>query len=234
MRLKLWRFILASAAGALLLAFSPGSYASTIIKLNLDGVSPDISMNGAGILGTASDGNAASTGDQNTDVEYTDFLDPISDISTGDASFSMAGLQRIGSAQLFGSLVIQNFSGGTISLYDPANNLLLSGALNTSTLSGVAGPPGTGGLFTTSLATVTGGSLQPYILPNTLSLSINLTDVNGGAGFGVRGETLVAFSADAFVSIGGEPDPSGNIPEPASVALLALAASGLLACRQRG
>ncbi len=233
MRLKHWKITLASASCALLLAFSPGSYAATIIKLNLGNVSPDISMNGAGTLGTASDGNAATVGDQDTDVEYTSFLEPIPDILTGNASYSMAGLQTSGAPQLFGSLVVQNFSGGSINLYDSANNLLLSGTLSTSTLSGVAGPPGTGGLFTTAVAAVTGGSLQPFILPNTLSLSINLTDVNGGAGFQVRGDVLGAFSADAFVNIGGEPDPNGHIPEPAAILLLAVAASGLLAVRRR-
>lgn len=234
MRLKHRQTFMVGASCALLLAFASASYAGTIIKLNLGGVSPDIAMNGGGTLGTVSDGNGATTGDQDTAVEYTSFLDPISDINTTTASFSLAGLQANGLPQTFGSLVLQNFAGGTLSLYDPSNALLLSGSLGNSTLSGVIGPPGTGGLFTTTVATVTGGTLQPYILPNTLTLSMNLTDVNGGTGLVVRGETLVAFTADAFVNISGEPDPSGGLPEPTSVVLTLMAAAGTFCVRRRG
>ena len=49
--------------------------ANTIIKLNLGGVGPDIGMNGNGQLATVNDGIAGTTGDQNTNIEYTDFLD---------------------------------------------------------------------------------------------------------------------------------------------------------------
>lgn len=233
MRLNLRTITFASASCALLLAVSSASYASTIIKLNLHGVSPDIAMS-SGTLGTVSDGNAATAGDQDTDVEYTSFLEPIPDILTSDASYSMAGLVKNGPASVFGTLVIQNYTGGTINLYGSLNNLLLSGSLGASSLSGVIGPPGTGGFFTTSVATITGGALQPFILPNTLTLAMNLTDVNGGTGLSVVRDVLLDFTADAFVNIGGEPDPSGNIPEPTSVVLLAMAVSGLLAVRRRG
>ena len=61
------------------------------------------------------DANAGTTGDQNTAVEYTGFLDvclPTSIRST--ASFTMSNLAVNGPAQIFGSLVIQNFVGGIV------------------------------------------------------------------------------------------------------------------------
>src|SRR5690348_3953154 len=47
--------------------------AGTILKLSLGEVGPDIGMNG-GVLSTVNDGNAATTGDQNTAVDFTDGL----------------------------------------------------------------------------------------------------------------------------------------------------------------
>ena len=204
--------------------------AGTIIKLDLGGIGPDISMNGAGILSTTSDAVPATTGDQNTQVTFTGFLDiPHPDINTNTASFSLAGLATVGPASTFGSLVIQNFFGGNFSLYDPANVLLLSGNLSNSALTGVVGPPGTGALFTTSFSSVTGGTLAPELLGNSLTLSMNLSTVNGGAGFNVLQGGLVPFLADASINISADP-----IPEPVAITLLLLAtASAACVYRRR-
>ena len=196
------------------------SNAATIIKLNLGGVGPDVAMPAA-LLGTMSDGIAATTGDQNTDVEFTSFLDgPFPDITTTDASFSLSGLAPVGPPTVFGTLVIQSFLGGTFTLYnnDVLNTVLLTGPMTTSALTGVIGPPGTGGLFTTTLGTATGGTLAPLLAAGTVSLSMNLTNVNGGLGFGVSAglpSFLLPFTADSSVSISANP-----IPEPATLVLV--------------
>src|SRR4051812_4883220 len=169
-------------ACALLALVVPAAHAATIIKLNLGEIGPDVGMNG-GILSTINDGNAATTGDQNTDVEFTGFLEPNPDIVPKTASFNLHNLAEVGPANVFGSLVIQNFQGGTFELYSPTNVLLLSGQLNSSALSGVIGPPGTGALFTTTFSLVTGGTLASSIAPGSLSLSMNMTNVNNGTGF---------------------------------------------------
>lgn len=239
MRMILWMLTRASASCALMMMLSAALNAGTIIKLNLGGVGPDVAMNDSGVLGTVSDGIASTTGDQNTAVVYTDFLAPqIADILSSTASFSMAGLQRDGFAQLSGPSIIQGYIGGTMNLYDSSNNLLLSGNLNTSALVGNIGPnPPVGTVFSTSFGTITGGSLQNLPLPilaNTLALTVTLTDVNGGAGLsvGATAPILQAFSADASVSIEGSPDPSGNIPEPTSIVLIFTATFGLYANRR--
>src|SRR3954467_4195301 len=202
MMLKLRAFFSAAAVCALIFANSNSLQATTIIKLNLGNSGPDLSMSG-GILGTANDGNATTTGDQNTALEYTDFLDPLSDINTPVASFTLSNLVASGPPTVSGPIVIQNFTGGTLNLYDPSNALLLSGLLTTSNLQGTIGPPGTGAVFTTNLATVTGGSLLPFIVPTSLGLSMTLTNVNGGAGFstgpGSAGLVLNGFVADSSV-----------------------------------
>jgi hypothetical protein len=196
------------------------SHAATIIKLNLGGVGPDVGMGPGGNLSTVDQtGGPPPTGDQFTDIEYTGFLNFIPDLNTNNATFSLNGLNAVGAANVFGSLVIQNFNGGQFSLYDPADNLLLQGPLGNSALSGVIGPPGTGALFTTTFTTVTGGSLAGLIAPGTVSLSMNMTNVNGGNGFSVvgGGPQLNQFLADASISIAAE-----QIPEPASLMLLGL------------
>lgn len=189
--------------------------AATILKLNLGGVGPDVAMTGAGVLSTSSDGNALTTGDQNTAIEYTGFLDPLFlDVPASVASFSLAGLQTSGPAQVVSGVTIQGFTGGSLSLYDPANNVLLTGSLVNSTLSGSAG---SGIVFTTSVGAFTGGSLQPYLVGNSLSMTMNLSDINGGAGLTVNpNNVLQAFSADASVNIAGD----AAVPEPVSAILL--------------
>jgi hypothetical protein len=211
--------------------------AATIIKLNLGNIGPDVGMGPpagqpAGILSTIDQtGGPPPTGDQFTDIEYTGFLNFIPDVMTNTATFSMNGLSTVGPANVFGTLVIQNYANGVFSLYDPADTLLLQGPMGPSALSGVLGPPGTGALFTTSLTTVTGGTLQPLLAPGSVSLSMNMTNVNGGAGFAVAGggPQLNAFLADAAISISADP-----IPEPTALGLVALGSiAALIGGRRR-
>jgi hypothetical protein len=228
--------IVGAALCALVYASACGLQASTIIKLNLGNAGPDVSMNAAGVLGTSNDGNAATTGDQNTDIEYTGFLEPLPDINTSTASFTLSNLVRTGAPNVsVPGFVIQNFTGGTLNLYDPSNTLLLSGLLTTSSLQGTTGPPGTGAVFSTNLATVTGGFLAPFIVPGSLALSMNLTNVNGGAGFSVNGGVLLnPFVADSFANISGDPTPlGGGLPEPGTLVLATLALFAGTAVRRR-
>ena len=227
----MWRKYLAAGLCIAVLGWAQAASAGTIIKLSLGGDNAaDIEYDGT-TLSTNSDGNAATTGDQNTAIEYSDFLSGNPDVPLSIASFTLDGLTTAGAPTVFGgALVIQNFAGGTMSLYDPLNTLLLSGTLASSALTGPIGPPSTGALFTTSFGTVTGGTLAPLILPNTLTLSMSLNDVNGGAGFSVSGAAAPAldpFTADATVSIGGE------IPEPTSAMLIGLGTLAVAAMATR-
>jgi hypothetical protein len=207
-------------------------HAGTIIKLSLGSDAPaDVKFDGT-TLSTVDATVLPVPGDQGTAIDYQDFLSGETDVVLPDASFSMSGLTAAANASVFGNfLVIQNFTGGTFELYDtaPGYGLLLSGTLNNSTLTGPIGPPATGALFTTSFAMVTGGSLAPLIDADTLTLSMNLSSINNGAGLkvtpvgGPAPYTLDAFEADASVNIAAEP-----VPEPASMALLLIGT--LLAC----
>jgi hypothetical protein len=231
---KIRPILLSAAACACLCANGLTVHAATIMKLNLGGSGPDLSMAG-GVLGTSSDLDATTAGDQNTAIEYTGFLDPISDVNTSVASFSLSGVTAVGAPNVT-SVVSQNFNGGALSLYDPSNILLLSGTLGDSTLVGTLGPPGTGAFFSTTFGSVTGGALAPFIVDNSLSLSINLTNVNGGAGLSLApgGQALGAFTADSFVNVGGEPtDSAGGLPEPGTLVLAATALFAGAAARRR-
>jgi hypothetical protein len=201
--------------------------AATILKLSLSDVGPDVGTNLA-LLGTINDGDAATTGDQNTAVDFTSFLGGIADISSPTASTSLTNLLPSGPAAQFGNIVIQNYTGGTFNLYDSANTLLLSIALGNSTLTGTAGAPATGSVFTTTFATATAGTLLPLISPATISLSMDLIDVNGGAGFSINSGALQPFVADGQITIAA--DPEVGIPEPAT---LSLALAGLTALTLR-
>jgi hypothetical protein len=74
----------------------------------------------------------------------------------------------------------------------------------------------------------TGGTLASKLDPDTLSLSMSLTDINGGAGLSVTNgdePLLRPFNADVTLNIAG-------VPEPAS-ALLALLAAVIVASATR-
>jgi hypothetical protein len=213
----------AIAAVTLLIIATPSAKAATIIKLNLGGDAlPDVEYNGA-TFHTLNDGVAGTPGDQNTAVEFLDFLLPHhASINTSTASYTLAGLTPIGPATNVG-VILQSFTGGSFQLYDeaPGNALLLSGNLGSSQLVGSSGPPATAALFSTSFASVTGGSLAPFIQANSLSLSISMTDVSsGGAGPGLQapGGVLLPFNADVTQSIAGE------APEPGTLLLTVIGA----------
>jgi hypothetical protein len=220
--------LLSLAVCAAVSSISARSEAGTIVKLSLGGdPANDIEFDGT-TLSTVDDGVAGTTGEQNTAADFQDFLSSTPDILSSTASVTISGVTAVGPAGVFPGppapavLVIQNFTGGTVSLYDAANTLLLSGSLASSSLTGPLGPPGTGALFTTSFGTVTGGTLAPSIVPGSLTLSMNLTDVNGGAGFSLSlpgPPALAPFTADASVNLGGE------VPEPAALAILLVGAA---------
>jgi PEP-CTERM motif len=222
------RIVCVGVAVAVCLGLSSSALqAGTIIKLSLGSDAPaDIEFDGT-TLSTVDDLIPATTGDQNTAIDYQDFLSGMSDVLLPIASFSLNGLNASGAASVFGGfLVIQDFTGGTFELYDPApgNSLLLSGSLANSTLTGPIGPPATGALFTTSFAMVTGGSLAPLIDTNTLTVSMNLSSINNGKGLSVTGHigpgptvySLDPFRADASVNIAADP----AVPEPATFGLV--------------
>jgi hypothetical protein len=217
----------AVCALVVLILCSPSS-ATTIIKLSLGETGPDVGMSVAGgTFSTSNDGVGVTTGDQNSAIEYTSFLDGIPDIPTNIASFTVAGVTAAGApTPLGGGVLLQNFVGGSFSLFDPANTLLLGGNFSTLVLSGGA----SGSLFTISNATVTGGTLAPLIVPNSVSMSFAFTNINGGAGLSVsQGNTLNPFVADAVVTIAANPTP-----EPASLSTIALAALALMKRRRLG
>ena len=220
------------------------AHAATILKLNLGDVGPDIAP-GYSTFATGNDGNAATLGKQDTDVEFTGFLDGLfPDISTGNASFSCCGLLMAHpiATSTSGGLLVYPFSTpppaanlSEFTLYAPDNTLLLSGQITQGTLIGPMGPPGTGTFFTSVLQKVSGGTLAPYLAPNSISLSFALTNVKtgvipfppyqgdpSGQGFGLwtpEGTDLVPFTADASVTISADP-----VPEPATLGLLVLGA----------
>ena len=218
---------------------APATQAGTILKLGLGNDTPgDIEFTGgaAGMMSTVDDGDAATTGEQNTNIDYTSFLDgSFADVLTSTASFTMDGLTASGAptVHLGGPLVVQNFTGGTFSLYDESNTLLLSGTLSNSAITGPIGPPATGGLMTSTFASITGGTLQPLLQPGSLTLAMGMVDINDGAGLSMSGgaaPTLNAFTADVVMAVDAEP-----IPEPAALTLLAIAAGlGLVAKRRHG
>jgi PEP-CTERM motif len=222
------RIVLTSFAFCGLLGSSVAN-GETVLKLSLASTGSDLAMNAGGVLGTVSDLDNTTTGDQNTAIDYTGFLSSFVDEAMG-ASFSVANLQTVGAPTVAGPVILQDFFGGTFSLYSPVSPnclpggcLLLSGNLQESTLTGVIGGSGTGSIFTTKVGTFTSGSLLPFLQPNSLNVSMALTNVNNGAGFVVSGGILQPFTTDASANISAD---RIIIPEPASILIALLGAAG--------
>lgn len=214
--------------GAVILLLAAANYASaeTILKLDLGGdTQADIQYDGL-TLSTVLDNNIPpTTGDQNTTIDFLGFLGLVTPNPMPNASFTLSGVAKSGAANTsIPGLVVQSFTGGSYSIYDGNDMLLLSGMLGNSALSGPLGPPATGALFTTTLGSVTSGSLAGMIAQNSISLSMSMTGINGGAGFSVTGNDLNAFTTDVTLNIAADQAP---IPEPASVVLAMV--GGLLA-----
>ncbi len=220
MTLKTWatRPILLSVLGLLVFpGLSSPANADTIIKFPLADADFDVSFDGT-VLSTVSDGNLASIGDQDTNVVFSDFLNYIPEINDRSASFSLAGITASGLAQTVGPLIVQNTAGGTFSLWDGADSLLLSGTLASGALTGTSSAS-TGSFFNTTFAMFTGGSLAALLDPNSAGLSLALASITSDAGLGffVGGNgTLSPFKGDTTGLI----ESNAAVPEPMSAALL--------------
>jgi hypothetical protein len=214
------RVFVCTATLALAFALPNLAQAETILKLNLDGDSTaDIQFDGTD-LSTISDGNGGTTGDQDTTVDFLGFLGIVTPNPMSGASFTLSGVAESGSANTsIPGIVVQSFVGGDFYLYDNLDALLLSGTLGGSTLSGPLGPPATGALFTTTLGSISGGSLAGLIEPNSISLSMSMTAVNGNAGFSVTSDALDNFTTDVTLNIAADPRV---IPEPATAVMTLL------------
>lgn len=213
-----WRTCVRAGAIMLVFALANHAHAETILKLDLGNDSQaDIQYNGSNLSTTLDSNIPPTTGDQNTTIDFLGFLGSVTPNPMANASFTLSNVAKSGAANLsIPGLVVQSFAGGDYWLYDDSNLLLLSGTLGDSALSGPIGAPATGALFTTTLGSVSGGSLAGMIAPNSISLSMSMTDINGGAGFSVTNNDLDSFTTDVTLNIAAD---QREIPEPASVVL---------------
>lgn len=186
--------------------------ASTIIKLDLGGVGPDVQYSGGagGVLRTIDDNPAGLIGDQATTVLFTDFLSGFGSIP---GSYSLSGLTASGLATNLGSVVLQNFTGGNFQIYNSANTLLLDVNLGNSVLAGSS----TGATFSITNGTVVGGlpAITSQLVPNSIGYSLALTNISGGGLSTSTNSALNFFNADSVKEI-----TATQVPEPTTILLL--------------
>jgi len=203
--------------------------ADTILKFGLSEIGSDI-LYESGVLFTKDDGFAATTGNQNTGLNFTGFLAGlIADIS-GGASFTLDGITAIGNATLIGALVAQQTNGGTFSVWDVSNNLLLSAELGEGYINGT-NSVGTASFFNTEIVNYTGGSLLNLIAPAPGGISLALASIltDGKVGLDVVNDKLQNFSANGSGLITGD----AAVPEPTTVLLLMSGLIGGVARRKK-
>ena len=216
---------------ALVLLLTIHSAQAAAFKLDLakspgPDLGPDIVYTGA-VLATPSDGNAATIGSQDTSIVFGDFLSSFAPIT---GSYSLHNLITNGPATTVGvpggTLVFQPMKNGDFQLYDSANVKLLDVDLTTSStlLTGTLNSP-TGAIISVTNGTVVGGNFAGYIVSNSISFSISMSNILSGGTTGSLvlggGNILQPFTASATKEIGAEPNPLGS-PEPSSAVLLAL------------
>jgi hypothetical protein len=214
--MKMHKMFSVGAALAVALLFSIQTVnAGTIIKLDLgDDTQKDFEFV-AGTLSTIADG-IGSPGDQETGVDFLDFLSGEADIPSG-ASYSFNGATISGPPILIGPVVNQFLSGGTFQLWDDDGvTLLLDVAMTDSVLTGSTSN-GAAATISVDFGTVVGGSLAPQIISDTVSFGISMTGVKTGNLNGLRviSGVLQNFQADATKLIAADP-----VPEP-TIAVLA-------------
>lgn len=222
------------AAIALLLTSFQVSYAGTIIKLSL-GSDPaaDYQFSGGvgGVLTTIPDGNPGTPGQQDTAVEFLDFLSGFPNIPAG-ASYTLSGMTALVPPTVGpGTLVVQDLAGGSFQIWDQFNSLLLDANLTNSSIVGFLGNP-SGGVISTTFGSPVAGPLAAYIVPGSVSISIALSDIKSGVlpGFVVGPGGLAPFTSDASKTIAA--DWTG-VPEPTGAVLLIIGMASAFVARRR-
>lgn len=206
--------------------------AATVIKFDLGQSNPpaDVRFDGSSLF-SIDDLGGSTAGDQDTGLVFLGPLGGQPNVNSG-ASLTLQGIVSDGAATLLGSTVLQTTSGGQLSIYDANNSLLLSGAIGGGLITGDTGSP-TGGFMSTSPIQWTGGSLTGLMGDGSLSLSFDDVMSSGGAGMAVSGDRALApFSAIATGQVG----TSGvtAVPEPSSLAGIAIALLGGITLTRRG
>ena len=204
--------------------------AETVIKFDLAGsAGPDVQYSSSS-LSTIADG--LGVGDKSTDVEYFGFLKDLPAITSG-ASLTLSGVSADGAATVIGGVVVQQATtGGTFSLYDDMDALLLSGNLGSGLITGFTGPSAspTGSFLSVGPVNFTGGSLFPLLHPSTGAVSLSFSQVKTGTtnGMQVSGSTLLDFTAVANGAI-----DASAVPEPSVLGMAALGAVAMIRRRRR-
>ncbi len=215
---------------ALLAAPATVSATETIVKASLAEGGADVTFDGA-VFSTISDGDLGTIGDQNTRVNFLGALDLTNDIDDPFASFTLEGVTVSGAPSQVGSVVVQPTNGGTFSLWDQGNTLLLSGSLSDGAITG-SSTAETGSFFNVVFMSFTGGSLSPLLDPDSAGISFALSSIfgNGVLGLQIVNGALAPFNADGLVAIDGSP---AAIPEPMSAMLLAIGGGAAALVRRR-
>lgn len=218
---------LASLATSLL---SSSAFADTIIKFDLGSTGADVEYVD-GVFGTFNDGDASTPGEQNSDIDFSGFLNAsLADILSG-ASVTISNVLASAEVSVLGTIISQSTNGGSINLWSHTGALLLTGALADGNISGSINGD-TGSFFNTTVMTYTGGSLLSYVSPTPAGLSIALSGILSGTDIGMTVSynsntnqfELDSFKADASGLLTGS--PANAIPEPASMILLGSAVIG--------